>query len=113
MNNTYEKCINIIEDKKTLNYSDLNTKWEEFKNIYPQLYNMLTLNNNIDMNILKFLCESSEKQKQLSTEEQLETDFEIGDQLAKKYIYNKFPEPSQEQKDYIKENIRKKINKSN
>lgn len=111
MNNTYEKCINIIEDKKSLNYDNLNTKWEDFKKTYPQLYNMLTLNDNIDMNILKFLCESAEKQKELSKEEQLETDFEIGDKLAKKYIYDKFPEPSQEQKDHIKESIRKKINK--
>jgi hypothetical protein len=113
MNNTYKNCIDIIEDKKLLNHENLNTKWEDFKNTYPQLFNMLTLNENIDMNILKFLCESAEKQKEQSTHEQLETDFKIGDKLAEKYIYNKFPEPSQEHKEFIKESIRKKINNSN
>ena len=36
--------------------------------------------------------------------------FEKYKTLVKKYIYDKFPEPNQKQKDFIKETLRKKIN---
>lgn len=109
---TYEKCINIIKDKKTLNHNDLKTKWENFKTKYPRLYEMLTITDNIDLKLLKFLCESAQTQLEKTKEEQLETDFEIGDKLAKKFIYEKFPEPSNQQKEFIKETLRKKLNNS-
>lgn len=107
---TYEKCINIIEDKKTLNHNDLKTKWENFKTKYPRLYEMLTVTENIDLKLLKFLCDSAEAQLEKTKEQQLETDFEIGDKLAQKFIYEKFPEPSNQQKEFIKETLRKKLN---
>ena len=66
----------------------------------------------VDLKLLKFLCDAAEKQKNLSKEEQLENDFEVGEKLAKKFIYDKFPEPSNEQKEFIKESLRKKINNS-
>jgi hypothetical protein len=108
--NTYNECINIIEDKKKLNHSELLSKWESFKKKFPQLYEMLTISEIVDLKLLKFLCNAAEKQKMLSKEEQLENDFEVGDKLAQKYIYDKFPEPSTEQKEFIKESLRKKIN---
>lgn len=108
--NTYDECINIIEDKRKLNHAELLSKWESFKNKFPQLYQMLTISDTVDLTLLKFLCDSAEKQKLLSKEEQLENDFEIGERLAQKYIYDKFPEPSNEQKEFIKESLRKKIN---
>jgi hypothetical protein len=108
--NTYNECINIIEDKRKLNHTELLSKWESFKNKFPQLYQMLTISETVDLKLLKFLCDSAEKQKLLSKEEQLENDFEIGEKLAQKYIYDKFPEPSNEQKEFIKESLRRKIN---
>lgn len=108
--NTYSECLNIMNDKKQLNHSQLSEKWENFKKKFPKLYEMLTLNDSIDMNLLKFLCDTAEKQQKLSKDEQIETDFEIGDKLADKYIYDKFPEPSPQQKEFIKETLRKKIN---
>lgn len=108
--NTYNECINIIEDKKKLNHAELLSKWESFKNRFPQLYQMLTISDTVDLKLLKFLCDSAEKQKNLSKEDQLENDFEVGEKLAQKYIYDKFPEPSNEQKEFIKESLRKKIN---
>lgn len=108
--NTYNECINIIEDKKKLNHNELTEKWDNFKKKFPQLYQMLTITDTVDLNMLKFFCDTAEKQQMLSKEEQLENEFEIGDTLAKKYIYDKFPEPSQQQKEYIKETLRKKLN---
>jgi hypothetical protein len=108
--NTYNECINIIEDKKKLNHNELTEKWDNFKKKFPQLYQMLTITDPVDLNMLKFFCDTAEKQKNLSKEEQLENEFEIGDTLAKKYIYDKFPEPSEQQKEYIKETLRKKMN---
>ena len=29
---TYKDCLDIINDKKTLNHSELSIKWENFKN---------------------------------------------------------------------------------
>lgn len=108
--NTYNECINIIEDKKKLNHAELLQKWESFKKKFPQLYQMLTISETIDLKLLKFLCDNAEKQKLLPKEEQLENDFEVGEKLAQKYIYDKFPEPSVEQKEFIKESLRKKMN---
>ena len=108
--NTYDECINIINDKKNLNHKELLKKWENFKNKFPQLYQMLTITEKVDLQLLKFLCDSAEKQKLLSKEEQLENDFEVGEKLAKKYVYDKFPEPTYQQKEFIKESLRKKIN---
>jgi len=108
--NTYNECINIIEDKKKLNHAELLSKWESFKNRFPQLYQMLTISDTVDLKLLKFLCDAAEKQKNLSKKDQLENDFEVGEKLAQKYIYDKFPEPTNEQKEFIKESLRKKIN---
>ena len=110
---TYNDCINILEDKKKLNHVDLKTKWEIFKDKYPRLYEMLTIGDNIDITMLKFLCDSAEKQNKLSPNEQLEHDFHIGEHLAKEFIYDKFEEPSDTRKEFIKESIRKKFNQNN
>lgn len=108
--NTYNESINIIEDKKKLNHTDLLEKWKNFEKRFPQLYKMLTITDTVDLKLLKFLCDTAEKQKNLSKEEQLENDFSVGEKLAQKYIYDKFPEPTNEQKEFIKESLRKKIN---
>lgn len=110
---TYNECISILEDKKKLNHSDLKTKWDIFKQKYPRLYDMLTLSNNIDLNMLKYLCDAADKQNKLSDNEQIENEFEVGDNLAKKFLYNQFPEPSDRQKENIKEQLRKKLNDNN
>lgn len=110
VSNTYNECLSIINDKKMLNHSDLATKWENFKTKFPQLYEMLTISDNIDLRLLKFLCDSAEKQNKLTNkEERLENDFEVGDQLARNFVYDKFPEPSDSQKEFIKETLRTKI----
>ena len=108
--NTYDECINIIEDKKKLNHNQLLNKWESFKKKFPQLYQMLTISDTVDLTLLKYLCDSAEKQKELSKQEQIENEFEVGEKLAQKYIYDKFPEPTNQQKEFIKESLRKKIN---
>lgn len=110
---TYNECISILEDKKKLNHADLKTKWDIFKQKYPRLYDMLTLSNNIDLNMLKYLCDVADKQNKLSDNEQIENEFEVGDNLAKKFLYNQFPEPSDRQKENIKEQLRKKLNDNN
>ena len=106
---TYDECLSILEDKKKLNNLDLITKWDIFKNKYPLLYNMLTINNDIDLTMLKYLCDAADKQNKLDENEKINNEFQVGDNLAKKFIYNKFPEPSQKQKQIIKETLRKKL----
>ena len=64
--NTYNECISIIEDKKKLNYTELEEKWEIFKTKFPQLYKMLTIEENLDLSILKYLCNTAEKQNKLT-----------------------------------------------
>jgi len=106
---TYEQCIEIINDKKKLNINEYNNKWIDFNNKYPKLFQMLTSNENIDLNMIKFLCDLAEKQKNGSEETKLENDFKVSDKLAKNYIYDKFPEPSEEHKNMIKESLKTKI----
>ena len=108
--NTYSQCLEIIQDKKTLTHSQLEDKWETFKKKFPTFYKMITTSDNIDLNMVKYMCNTALKQQNLSKEEQIEKEFDVGDKLAKKYIYDKFPEPNQKQKDFIKETLRKKIN---
>jgi hypothetical protein len=113
--NVYDECLEIIKDKNTFNHNDLNDKWEKFKQLYPQLYSMIIMSDNIDVKLLKFLCDTAKKQNNLSNkDEKLENEFKVGDMLANKYIYanNKFPKPSPQQKELIKETIKKKIEKS-
>ena len=106
---TYNECIEIINDKKSLNHKQLQEKWDSFKLKFPQLYQMLTLENNIDLQILKYLCETAEKHNEKTKNEKIEQEFEVGETLAQKYIYDKFPEPSNQQKEFIKETLRKKL----
>lgn len=108
--NTYSECLQIIQDKKTYTHAELETKWETFKKKFPTFYKMITTSDNIDLNMVKYMCNTALKQQNLSKEEQIEKEFDVGDKLAKKYIYDKFPEPNQKQKDFIKETLRKKIN---
>lgn len=106
---TYNECLQIINDKKSLNHKELQTKWETFKTKFPQLYQMLTLQDDLDLKMLKYLCDTSEKHNEKSKREQIDSEFEIGETLAHKYIYDKFPEPSKKQKEFIKETLRKKL----
>lgn len=115
---TYNNCIEIINNKNTYTASEMNSKYSVFRQKYPRLFQMLTESNQIDYNILKFLCDKADEQNALNlvkTEEnkdkQLTNDLEVGDYLAKKYIYNKVaPEPSEEEKQKIKEQIKEKLN---
>lgn len=115
---TYNNCIEIINNKNTYTASEMNSKYSVFRQKYPRLFQMLTESNQIDYRILKFLCDKADEQNALNlvkTEEnkdkQLTNDLEVGDYLAKKYIYNKVaPEPSEEEKQKIKEQIREKLN---
>ncbi len=59
--------------------------------------------------MLKFLCKSAENFTELSKDELLEKEFKIGEKLGQKYIYDKFPEASDKQKDLIKDTLRKKL----
>lgn len=108
--NTYSECLQIIQDKKIYTHSELETKWETFKTKFPTFYKIIITSDNIDLNMVKYMCNTALKQHNLSKEEQIEKEFDVGDKLAKKYIYDKFPEPNQKQKDFIKETLRKKIN---
>lgn len=114
---TFNDCLLILNDKTKLTLIEINNKYKNFKDKYPSLFGMLTMNDNIDTQMLKFLCDKADEQKRLnlykseeSKEKQLENDFEVGDILAKKFLYNKAsPEPSEQEKEVIKAQIKKKL----
>ena len=108
--NTYNECIEIIEDKKTLKHKDLEVKWQKFITAFPTLYKILITTDDIDLNLINYMCTSALKKNLLPEKEKIETDFDVGDKLAHKYIYDKFPEPNDQQKTFIKDVLRKKIN---
>ena len=112
---TYNQCLIIIQDKKTLNNIELKEKWTNFKNRFPKLYEMLTINDTLDLNMLKFLCENAEKHKNMTQNQQLDLEVDIGKKLADKYIYSStnINRPTQQQEDFIKETLRNKLNANN
>ena len=107
---TYNNCLTIIDDKKTLSHNDLDNKWTNFKNKFPKLYEMLTITDNVDLNMLKFLCDSAENHQKKNKNDQLELDFEVSEKISKQFLYNnKFKEPSLQEKEKIKEELRNKL----
>lgn len=123
MNNqsTFNNCLEILNDKKNLTKIDIDNKYIEFKKKYPRLFDMLTLNDDVDRNMLKFLCDKADEQNSLnkidtveSKDKQIENDLEVGDFLAQKYIYDKFNiNQSEEEKDKIKKQIKDKLKNLN
>lgn len=119
--NTFNNCLEILNDKKKLTKLDIDNKYIEFKKKYPRLFDMLTLNDDIDRNMLKFLCDKADEQNNLnkinteeSKDKQIENDLEVGDFLAQKYIYDKFNiNQSDEEKDKIKKQIKDKLKNLN
>lgn len=113
--NPYNDSLQIIKDKDTMTHTELENKWDYFKKQYPMLFKMLTTTENIDLTLLKFLCDTAEKQNKLtSNDDKLNNEFKVGDKLAKSYIYDKFDkfeEPSARQKEHIKNVIREKLEK--
>ena len=112
---TYNQCLTIIQDKKTLNNLELKKKWINFKNRYPKLYEMLTINDTLDLNMLKFLCENADKHKNMTQDQQLDLEVDIGKKLADKYIYSStnINRPTQQQENFIKETLKNKLNGNN
>lgn len=112
---TYNQCLTIIQDKKTLNNLELKKKWINFKNRYPKLYEMLTINDTLDLKMLKFLCENADKHKNMTQDQQLDLEVDIGKKLADKYIYSStnINRPTQQQENFIKETLRNKLNNGN
>ena len=117
--NTYSNCLLIINDKSKLTLIEMNIKYNNFREKYPTLFGMLTMNDDVDTEMLKFLCNKADEQMLLnldnsetSKDQQLENEFEVGDKLAQKYLYNKIaPEPSDYEKEQIKQQIKLKLNK--
>ena len=114
---TYNNCLEILNNKKTFSVIDMNEKYSEFKKKYPKLFTMLTDSNDVDLQILKFLCDKADEQNALNNiktdenkDKQVDNDLEVGDFLAKRYIYNKFGhEPTETEKEQIKEQIKNKL----
>tara|TARA_B100002051_G_C16670481_1_gene604243 strand:- start:998 stop:1381 length:384 start_codon:yes stop_codon:yes gene_type:complete len=100
------QCLEIIDDKNKLNHSQMEAKWVDFIKKYNTLYTYLTTENNVDLEMIKFLCEKAEDK----TSDKVDKDMEVGEFIAKKYINNDtFKEKSKEEKESIKNKIREKI----
>tara|TARA_B110000858_G_C17701537_1_gene426185 strand:- start:289 stop:618 length:330 start_codon:yes stop_codon:yes gene_type:complete len=106
----YNDALQIIEDKNNNTLNDIKSKWNTFNVKYPVLFNMLLSEKNIDLSILNFMCQKINNLSNLSKEEKLEEDIGVGEELAKKFIYTSFPEPSEQQREFIKETLKKKLN---
>ena len=107
----YNNSLQILEDKNKLTKNDLDDKYKDFKINYSRLYEQLLTTEEFDTNMLKYLCKMLEKKVESNND--LDCDIEVGEKLAKKYIYPQFPEPSLEQKEFIRESLKKKYDKSN
>lgn len=113
MNNpsVYDNCLKIKEDKKILDDNELSKKWQHFKDLYPIIYQSLILDDDLDLNILKYLCSAAEEYKKLDDDDKkLEFDINMGNHISNKFLYDKFPKPSNKEQEKIKETLKRKIN---
>jgi hypothetical protein len=88
----YEAVCSIMEDKKSMTLQHLEIKWKEFMNEYPMIFLSVT-QNDVDKDILKNMIEKLKKIEDSSMSKEA-AELEIGDNLAKRYIYDKFEKPS-------------------
>tara|TARA_E500000178_G_scaffold279695_1_gene279555 strand:+ start:850 stop:1191 length:342 start_codon:yes stop_codon:yes gene_type:complete len=107
--NTYDECMEIINDKKNLNDDDLQKKWGNFKEKFPKLYTMLTLEKSIDLEILKYLCETADQYQNESKEKQINMNMDVSNFFANKYIPNYSNKITENNKESIKNKIREKL----
>ena len=111
-NETYNNCLEILEDKKKMNLIMLTEKWESFKNKFPTLFEMLSMNSNIDTKMLKYICNKAIEHLNFNNDDsKFKINSEVGEKFAQKYLYNKFQEPTQEQKEMIKNDVKEKLKK--
>lgn len=109
----YNNSELILKDKQTLTKIELDEKWADFKKSYPKLYSLLLTNNDFDMGMLKFICQNVDEHKNLSREEQLNLEVNVGKKLANRYIYSQtnLPKPTPQQEEFIKSKLKEKIYK--
>lgn len=95
------KFKEIMDDTKKLTSKQIETKYMKFKEIFPKLYEM-AINNEGQKSIdtLSMMLKITEK-KQEGKLNTFESNLAVGEELGKKYIYNKVGyQPSKE--DYIR-----------
>ena len=109
----YKQSELILKDKEILTKSELDEKWNDFKNNYPKLYTLLLTNSELDMKMLKFICKNVDEHKTLSREDQLNLEVDVGKKLANKYIYSQtnLPKPTPQQEEFIRNKLKEKIYK--
>ena len=96
--------LKILADKNTHDAREFNNKWASFGRDYPRLFVMLRDTGRIDLDLLKTMCHKIE-----SGTPKFETEKEIGEILAEKYIYDKVkPTDSQlrEAEEYTREKFK-------
>jgi len=87
--------LQIIQDKKVLNRSQLESKWKHFMMEYPLIF-ISVQKEDVDINILKsMIAKIAQIKNGERTREQAEKEF--GNTLAEKYLYTKFDKPSEKE----------------
>ena len=112
-----EQATIIQDDKKTLNQYQLESKHEEFAKKYPKVW--LGIMDGI-FNIQQFKelinirNKSYKKARGDHEDKRFTSDVEVGETLARKFLYNKTGEPTKQQKNdaYSKVLAKSKIGKN-
>ena len=101
----YNQSLFLLEDKVALSESDFNEKWNHFKERYPTLYEMLLKDDNMDLSMLKFMCD-----KLSVNGNTYECQVEIGNKLADKYVFKVVKKPTKEQMKEADKKTKKRFN---
>jgi hypothetical protein len=100
----YDISVRLLKDKVTLNDNQFDEKWKDFSKMYPTLYEMLINDENMDMSILKFMCEK------LSTNgNTYDCQKEVGNKLAEKYVFKTIEKPTKKQMEEADKKSKKKF----
>lgn len=109
----YETTKAIIEDVKTLSREELDIKYEKFKTDFYKLYETAIIKSATPYDTSMFLRELAImlaiRQDVISGKKtDIEANIQVGEYMAKKYVYPKTGEPTIEQKKVALKKIVKK-----
>ena len=96
------KIENIQKDMDLLTKSQIEEKYKDFREQHPKLWNH-TMAGSVNLteyrNLVKLQGMVLEKSNGTSKEKIFNSSVEVGEALARKYLYPDFKEPTKEEKD--------------
>ena len=109
----YETSKKLIEDLHILTNNEIEEKYKDFKEKLPKLYEMCIKNEPNTLKELSILLNIREERKE-NKKTEIESNVQVSEYMAKKYVYPITGEPTLEQKKIaLKKIVKDAVKKEN